>query len=630
MHKYNIMPFHAKSASHSSCITARNCRKACNNKTNRLGIKRKLCKTRCRKNSSKRTRKIRGGKTIFQQISKTVGISSEALKWKEHDISKIIIPFLVHGRIITREKMMLRILTCVFIKLVCIDVFNCVKPKPDDPNRKECLKIYNGIEVDVYTILSKEIIANNKKITDMTTDEINLYFPGIHNIRSFKQTTNEVGDTLRTRDIPHLMAFFTEPQVTDKNNKIYVDQIKTRIFNIKKQVLDMAYNGTINESAYDNNGKFKYPEFETHVEYTLEHFLNSPNTDKKFGTYYESFGKYKACMVNTLGVSNLIDRRDKNETLDFKKYAKDTLKSYTIKYIEDISSKDDIDKEKIYNIIFTINYSFFFTYLYVVLLSCANAIFLQVYTDFAVPKCRNPIVMLVTILYFSNELFKKSLMKIADNSKVNVNDIRKTVSSIKFPTISLSSKLNSPPTQKQDIIPPYIMKLFMELYNAINTTMTPSFLQKQIISQLKVTFPSYYSEQETLYKNMEGFGAPGLKTPEIIIQDPNNPTIKINESGLSTLGNWLEPKNGLGIGEQELDFDTIKGLDIYREFAEVFHKTLSRCGATYNVTFNGQPIYSICGVINSVNKDLSIGKIPNDPVIYTDNPFKQTVSQPVS
>jgi hypothetical protein len=509
---------------------------------------------------AKKTRKIKGGATIAQNIAGVFGMSS-ALKWKEKDISKVVIPHLLHGKIITREKMMLRILTVVFIQLVCID-----------------------------------IIAALKTIPDGTSD-----FPEVRKIKSFMQVSNEqnksnaIGDTLRTRDIPHLMAFFTFPLIDQKRDndkeKTHKTSVMERVLNIKKQLLELSMSGSFNKNMYDDDGTFKYKEIEDQIEYTMERFLNSPNTDKKFGTFGNSMGQYKAYMVNTLGIANLIDKRKGvKPSFDFKLYAKEALRDYTIKYLNDRTTNGT--DNTICKIIKGIYYSLFFTYILSTLMNCSGAIILQIYTDYSLPKCNIPIQILNKIISYGTPLFKIDLTNIINAIERKSPDLvvisEKQIKQIKYSQNEINQTLISAtkskdPTRKTPIID-FAYKWACFIFNLLTGILRPSVWLKQVFVK------TYYVEEQNIYSMMGLFKS----------FETNN---ELNESDVesvfSNYNNWLEPKDSIGIGNQETDLAKVNGMNHETEVAEVLRLACARAGASFTHGLTSSPLDGFFPVIGS-------------------------------
>ena len=101
------------------------------NKVYKRQTRRKRLRTKHKIRDIKRTRKLKKGGGLLGMLG------MDYKHYKENDILNTITPYLVHGKIITREQIMLRILTIVFIQLIRTDLIDhydsknsTSKPKP--------------------------------------------------------------------------------------------------------------------------------------------------------------------------------------------------------------------------------------------------------------------------------------------------------------------------------------------------------------------------------------------------------------------------------------------------------------------------------------------------------------------
>lgn len=510
----------------------------------------------------KTNRRVRKGINKTRKLKKSVGggmriFNSFEHHWLARNIDSYIVPHLVHGKIITREQIILRILTVVFIQLVRTDL------------------IYH------YT--------NNPHT-----------IPTFPLLRSFKQNADKKGDTLITRGIPHLMTFFN---YKDEMEKTKIEAIKgLEIFkteNLSPKLVEY----------YDTNGNFMYNSVEEHIKYKMDKFLSSPYTDKKYGTFDNSKGKYDACMLNILGIANMIyNRSSLNANFKFRLQSQLALKSYMIKYIQDAPG----DKKKKIYILNQVYIYLILVFIFSSLLGCAEVILLLVYTKIMVPKCNLPITILCDLIIGAPNNIKAQLEKMNANvvTETKENPVQ-TVSTGSEQTntdtertkenpeqiVSTGPEQTTTDTEPKENEPikltpdnviirrlrmtiPFIHKIGGYMKSTITSIMGPSFWLKQMIAK------SYYVEQKNMYAIMNVFGADRINLPPGVIDNPEKA-----KSTLKSLDNWLEPKNSFGIGMQESD---IKSLQDLKEFNLIkkyvnFKKVKDTSGNITGVTLSLKP-----------------------------------------
>jgi hypothetical protein len=472
----------------------------------------------------------------------------------------VIIPNLVHGKIITREQLMLRILTIVFIQCIRTDLIDYYSNL--QPSLNSTMNLVGAVPIP----------PNSTPNTNNSTQQ-NIDFS---KLRSFKQNSNNPGDTLRTRDIPHLMTFFNN--IAD-NDKV----IKDLSFASDKLENELTY--------YNESGEFCYLDVEERIKSKIGAFLNSPYTDKKFGTFGTSIGKYKVYMINTLGIANLIyNRNSKMANFTFKKYSQEALKCYMEQYMKSLPP-EIIKPDEIIKIINELIACLLKTELITILLVCSDLIYLQNYAKLSSPKCNIPIMILYNLITVFVDSYNSIGLGKSPNANRGGDPLKEAFDGVEM----LSDKPQSPEKMRDRIRIIKNSTLVKKIINTWNSTWKFGFgfWTKQVFLK------TYYVEQQNIYSGMKLFGATRIindnnTVSTVSIEEPDKDKVVIQ---MEAFDNWLEPKNSLGIGEQESDLQSIENLDEKRKFVNVLHTVISRVCARYLTEFNTIPYNIIFSVL---------------------------------
>ncbi len=486
------------------------------------------------------------------------------LEYTEKLFSDILRRYCIHSAIITKEEMCLRMLTIFFIKLMFIDLDTLAKDAKDG--------------TDLSKFLSSNIIPTHGPIT--------------RKLLLFQNTAKTPGSTLSTRDIPHLKAIFLDGNDTNKNTD------KTNVFNHILNAWKEKTNNSVNietaEFWFDENNKFKFEDVETRIKTQLYDFLTATHTDKKYGTFVSVYTRYKAYMLNLLGIGNIIDTRMYTSTLGklmgsisvsgitkmksthqvvCENYAKNILYSSTMNYLK--GNHDKIIQNNLHILAASI-FTIWIGLLMTVLFNCTPTIPTDYVTKLLNPKCNIPLTLLISITNIPKmtHLIKRFLPEYTGNTIINsANEVASTAADATSFAKSAVSSVFSSDTKSKDNNNFSYLTFFKSTLSSIQT----KFLKKGSNTILKHNDPQGISgSMNTVYNAI----TPQTSNENNESVEDNSVTQKICDTSSDTLVN----ENHTGI--EWVDIITCEKT---QEFSQVYSNAFARCIMTAVFELNTTP-----------------------------------------
>jgi hypothetical protein len=426
--------------------------------------------------------KTRNTSSSNNRYAANLGLTSN--RYIEPDISMFIGPNLLHGNIITREQLMLRILTMVFIQFIRAELSNYYSADPTNiipealPNELikfpvlTAFKQYSGTDNlgDGLTYIMKngkktmvkqeringELVSRPLSIAEHVSETAK------GAMKSFKGE-NAKQDTLRYHDLQHLMTFFNDILIENEmltiNGSQYdaravLESVKTRFKEFKYARGDKGTAHVAEVNFFDGDGNFLFPDVEALIEYRIIRYFRTAG-EKAHGNVDDSINKYKTYMRTALGLANITFKNNYRMSIfRFEEYAHKTLKSYVIQFMikskiapeqkitdpkipeeeKERLEKERLEKERLKKIelINSLYVSFFLSFTFLVSLGCARTIAsaFQDFTPLVLPGCNRPLSIFLQTFINSYEPIKQSLHNLLKKMESLALALKETVQSL--------------------------------------------------------------------------------------------------------------------------------------------------------------------------------------------------------